>query len=169
MAEPLEIERKYIIKLPEKSVIEAADGYTKSEILQIYLKSKKGITHRIRKRVFDCGVEYTETTKIRLDAMTAIENEKAITEEDFLLLEKEIAQGTKPISKVRHTFIFEEQLFEVDVYPQWKHSCILETELKDKETEVIFPAFINIIKEVTGIKGYSNAQMSRCFPEEVDL
>ena len=167
MADPLEIERKYIIEIPEESVMQCAEEYSKSHILQIYLKGEEGLTHRIRKRIFEDVTEYTETTKIRLDAMTAIENERVITEEEFLNLEKNIKEGTRPIYKIRHTFVFEEQVFEVDVYPEWKNSCILETELNNKETRVVFPTFINIIKEVTGIKGYSNAQMSMDFPKEI--
>lgn len=166
MSEPIEIERKYIIELPDVGAMQGCEGYTKSEILQIYLKSERGVTHRIRRRAFESEIQYTETKKIRLDALSAIENEKAITKEEFELLQSNKAADTVPISKVRHTFVFLGQVFEVDVYPNWKKSCILETELSERNTEVTFPPFINIIKEVTGIKGYSNAQMSRSFPLE---
>ena len=58
------------------------------------------------------------------------------------------------------------QLFEIDVYPAWKNTAIMETELDDREREVEIPTFIEIIREVTGYKAYSNASMSKSFPKE---
>jgi len=43
----------------------------------------------------------------------------------------------------------------------------METELPSEDTNTDIPPFIKIIKEVTGIKAYSNASMSRAFPNEI--
>ena len=43
----------------------------------------------------------------------------------------------------------------------------METELESREEEVEFPSFIEILREVTGDKAYSNAAMSRTFPAEI--
>ena len=40
-------------------------------------------------------------------------------------------------------------------------------ELKSREAEVKIPEFLTILREVTGNKAYSNAGMSRAFPEEI--
>ena len=82
------------------------------------------------------------------------------------MLSETILEGTSPINKTRHTFSYLGQLFEIDIYPQWQHSAIMETELSSREAAVSFPAFIEIIREVTGDKAYSNAGMSRSFPPE---
>lgn len=163
----IEIERKYVIKLPDITLISKQMEYTKSDIIQIYLKSKCGQTRRIRKRGFFDRVEYYETTKIRIDEMSSTEIEKEINEEQYNILSKQILSDSSPIHKTRHTFVYEGQLFEIDVYPEWKNSAIMETELANRSDIVSFPSFLEIIKEVTGDKKYSNASMSRQFPEEI--
>ncbi len=162
----IEIERKYIIEIPAPALMESCEGYSKSEISQVYLASVRGLTHRIRKRVTGGEVRYYETKKIRLDKCSSREIEGEITESDFNKLLEKRAQDTKPIIKVRHSFSYKNQLFEVDIYPEWEHTCILETELSSRDKKVEFPQFLRILREVTGVREYSNASMSRAFPPE---
>jgi CYTH domain-containing protein len=54
----------------------------------------------------------------------------------------------------------------VDIYPEWTRSCILETELVSRDTDVKMPTFISIIGEVSGDKRYTNASMAEEFPKE---
>ncbi len=162
----IEIEKKYIIKKPEEKELLEMSEYTRSEITQIYLKSPRGITRRIRSRERSGNITYTETTKVRIDKMSAYEDEKEISCEEFERLSSEKDEKTLPIIKIRHTFVYEGQLFEIDVYPQWKSTAIMETELESRDKEVDFPEFITILREVTGDKKYSNAGMSRSFPKE---
>ena len=162
----IEIERKYIIAMPDESLFSAMDGYSRDEIVQTYLSSESGVTRRVRSRTSEHGVCYYETVKVRIDAMSAHESERELTEAEYLAMLPEIAEGTRPIVKVRHSFSYRSQLFEVDVYPEWKSTAILETELPSRDTAVKFPECITVLREVTGIKAYSNASMSRSFPEE---
>ncbi len=162
----IEIEKKYIIRLPRIDRMRSMDGYTESEIAQIYLDSDKGVTHRVRSRRMAGKTVYTETKKVRIDSMSAYEDEREIAEEEFLGMAAEPALGTRPISKIRHTFLYSGQLFEIDIYPEWGSTAILETELESRDTEVNFPDFIEIVKDVTGDRRYSNAAMARSFPPE---
>jgi CYTH domain-containing protein len=164
---PVEIERKYIIKIPDLSSVRANSGYKTTEITQIYLNSSDRVTHRIRKSVGSDGISYTETKKIRIDKISALEDEREISLERFEELSKNIKDGTRPIKKTRHKFTLGGQKYEVDIYPEWKETCILETELTSKDVDVRMPAFIEIIREVSGIREYSNAAMSYKFPEEI--
>lgn len=164
----LEIERKYIIKMPDFSRISMQDEYTKSDIIQIYLASPKGETHRIRRREYLEKTSYFETRKIRIDEMSVTEIEGEISEEKYNELSRLIAYGTSPVVKTRHTFVYMGQLFEIDVYPKWHSTAIMETELSSREVQVEFPPFIEIVAEVTGDKAYSNAAMSRSFPAEIN-
>ena len=166
MKNQVEIERKYIIKMPKISDMEKMCGYSADEITQIYLESEVGETRRIRKRSSSLGIVYTETRKIRIDKMSAIEKEREISEVEFSILERQIADGTAPIKKVRHSFEEGGQIFEIDVYPEWKNTAIMETELPTRETAVEIPSIIEIVEEVTGKREYSNAAMSRSFPKE---
>ena len=164
----LEIERKYIIEKPSIDKMRECGSYTSSDIVQIYLDAEVGVTRRIRSRTYADGVvQYFETEKRRVDKISAIEREGEITKADFDNLSLHIAKGSRPIIKARHTFLYLGQTFEVDVYPQWENTCIMETELASRATEVQMPDFIHIIAEVTGDRRYSNAAMSRSFPEEL--
>lgn len=164
---PLEIERKYIIKMPNLSIIREKAGYTASKIRQIYIESKPHVTHRIRSREYDGKAVYTETKKIRVDKISAIEDERVISKEEFEELSLLKKSGTSVISKVRHTFPYSDFLIEIDVYPEWKSTAIMEIELRSRDETVNIPDFIEIISEVTGNKKYSNAAMSENFPEEI--
>jgi CYTH domain-containing protein len=163
----IEIERKYIIKIPEPCLMKACDGYSESSIIQIYLNSSPSVTHRIRSRSFSLKTEYTETKKVRIDKLSAVEDEREISEKEFSELSKNIKAGTSPVRKTRYTFNYMGKIFEVDIYPEWKYTCILETELLNRDEKVDFPDFIETVAEVTGDKRYSNAAMSVRFPEEV--
>ena len=164
----LEIERKYIIRMPSPSILESQPEYTKSEILQIYLTSDEGVTHRIRRRIFADKVVYTETEKRRVNRISSEETEREISDEHFAYLSKRIKPGTTKLHKTRHTFLYLGQIFEIDVYPEWKKTAIMETELKNYDTKVEIPDFLTILKEVSGDKNYSNASMSHCFPQEYE-
>ena len=167
MTDHIEIERKYVIAMPQIAAMSAEEGYTSSDIVQIYLESAPHITHRVRSRTMNGITKYTETKKIRISGMSAFEDEREIDENEFSSLRKDIAPDTTPVIKTRHTFVYHGQLFEVDIYPNWHTTAIMETELPTEDTVTDMPPFIRIIKEVTGIKAYSNASMSRAFPDEI--
>jgi len=167
MPNQVEIERKYIIKMPSESILSAQNGYTVSKIVQIYLSSEADVTHRVRMRSFGDRVVYTETKKTRIDFISSHEEENEITEAEFCELSGKIKNGTRPVIKTRHTFVLDEVTFEIDVYPEWQNTAIMETELKSREETVKMPSFIEIVKDVTGDKNYSNASMAYAFPEEL--
>ena len=163
----IEIERKYVIEMPDLSFISDQPEYTESDILQIYLTSAKGETSRIRKRVFFDRVEYTKTTKIRIDAISSNEIESEISEGEFDLLALQIRDGSSALNKTRHTFSYLGNTIEIDIYPQWQRTAIMETELDSADKILDLPPFIKVIKEVTGDKSYSNSSMASSFPPEL--
>ena len=166
----LEIERKYVIEKPQIDKMRECGAYTSSEIVQIYLDSETGVTRRVRSRTYPDGrVQYFETEKQRVDEMSSIEREREITKVEFDNFSLQIAQDTRPIIKTRHTFDYLGQTFEIDVYPEWERTAVMETELPSRDTEVEMPDFIHIAVEVTGDKRYSNAAMSRKFPDELKI
>jgi len=166
MDNKIEIERKYVIKKPSLKSLRVMKDYTESEITQIYLESEKNVTHRVRSRVYPDRAVYTETKKIRVDKMSAYEDESEICEADFKEKSKKIDKATRPILKKRYTFTHNNHVFEIDVYPDWERCAIMETELESREELVDFPYFIEIVREVTGEREYSNAAMAHSFPKE---
>ena len=167
MSTPLEIERKYVIRKPDISMLSSHEGYTVSQIDQTYLESAAHVTHRVRARRYLGRTVYTETRKVRIDKMSVYEDEREISESEYMALIANRAIDTVTLRKTRHTFIYLGQTFEIDIYPEWRETAILETELESRETVVAFPDFIEIVAEVTGEKKYSNASMSREFPTEL--
>ena len=163
----VEIERKYVIEKPSVEIMSSLEGYSSSDIIQIYLISERGVTHRIRSRAYQGGdIRYYETKKIRIDAVSSHEYEREIEKSEFDALAERISPDSHPIRKTRYTFDYLGQTFEIDVYPEWERTAIMETELPARDTVVSFPDFIRIVSEVTGDKRFSNAAMSRSFPKE---
>ncbi len=164
--ENTEIERKFIIKKPSIDTIASMESYSESEILQIYIEDEK-LTHRVRKRVYKNGAcEYTENTKSRINAMSAVECENEITCELFDELSKNMEKGARPLLKIRRTFAYLDKIFEIDEYPEWKNTCIMEVELMSEEEKTEFPPFIEVMREVTGERAYSNHSMAHIMPKE---
>lgn len=163
---PLEIEKKYIILIPELDRLAEVDGYTKSEIVQTYLISHPHVTHRVRKRVYPDRTVYTETKKVRIDKISSYEDEREIDEVEYLALLALADPAAVPVVKTRHTLPYGELTVEIDVYPNWGKCCIMEIELPDRENIPALPDYVTLVADVTGEKAYSNAAMSRCFPPE---
>ncbi len=162
----LEIERKYIIKMPDLSLLASQPDYTESRITQIYISGEAGETRRVRRRVYPDKTLYFETIKRRVDAMSSEESEREIDAAEYERLAEGILPETQPVNKRRLTFTHLEATFEIDIYPEWQVTAIMETELPSRDTVVTTPPFITVIREVTGNKAYSNAAMSRVFPPE---
>lgn len=66
----------------------------------------------------------------------------------------------KQIRKTRYCLTYENQYFEIDVYPFWQDKVIAEIELSDENTKVVFPKQIKVIKEVTDDESYKNAALA---------
>ena len=167
MKKQIETERKYIIEMPDTEKIRAMQDYTESEIEQTYLTAEKGKTHRIRRRAYPDRVEYIENIKTRISPMSVIEEEGEITPEGYSELSALIETGTAPVYKKRYTFSYGGYTLEIDVYPQWRRSAVLEVELESESVTPPLPVWIKVIREVTGDKAYSNHTMARSFPEEL--
>ncbi len=163
---PIETERKFIIRIPKTSDMRGCEKYSCSAIEQIYLPSSAGITHRIRHRLTAGKSVYTETVKTRISAMSCIEEEKEIAREEYSRLKGERDKNRRIVKKNRHTFLFGGQLFEIDIYPFRKNSCVMETELKNESDRPALPPFVRVIKEVTGDHRYSNAALASRIPDD---
>lgn len=166
MKDFIEIERKFIIEMPNRDELLSLDFAESSFITQIYLSAPDGITRRVRSRSYKTGTRYFETVKRRIDIISAYEDEREISESEFTEKSKEIREGSTAISKERITFPYKSHTVEIDIYPEWKSTAIMEIELKSREEKLEIPGFIKIIKEVTGERKYTNAAMSESFPEE---
>ena len=160
-----EIERKFLIKYPDMVMLEScAEG---TEIIQTYLLSEtKGETARVRKRGSGGAYTYTHTVKTRVSDMRKVEIEREVPEEEYASLLKNADPGRRTIYKQRWCLDYKGQMFEIDIFPFWSDRAIMEIELTDENQAVIFPPEIEIIKEVTHDRRYTNASMAKDIPED---
>ena len=166
---PLEIERKYLIKMPDVTVLEQQPVYTRIEMEQAYLKNQgENAGMRVRKSVIKGKAIYKKTFKKNITSVTRVEIEDDITEEAYNEYLKDIDDGSAVIKKVRHCFMFEGQFFELDIYPFWSDRATLELEISSEDQKITLPPFISLIKEVTEDKRYTNRSLSYdIFTEEL--
>ena len=162
---PLEIERKYLIKKPQREALLAVPGCVVSEITQTYLLNPEAV-ERVRKRVYADKTVYTHTLKKRISAMSAYEAENEIGPEEYgqLLLRRDPARNV--IMKTRYALPCGSLVAEVDVYPFWQRQAVMEIELPSEDTPVSIPSCIALLREVTGNHAYSNNQLSLRIPDE---
>jgi CYTH domain-containing protein len=159
--EPYEIERKYLIKYPSIKSLENDANCTKVEIIQTYLKSEDGVEMRVRQRGQNGSYLYTKTTKKQLSPVKRIEYEERISQDEYLNLLMNADTSCKQIRKTRYCLVYKNQYFEIDIYPFWKDQAIMEIELQTEDQEISFPPQIEIVKEVTNDKNYSNYALSK--------
>ena len=159
-----EIERKYLIRMPERAWLAAnAEG---TEITQTYLLARPGTTERVRRRGRDGVYTYTHTTKTKLSDLRRIEDEEEITEEAYLRLLRRADPERNVIEKTRWCFPYEGQLFELDLFPFWEDRAFLEIEIPDESQPVRLPPWLRVIREVSADPRYTNAALSLEIPRE---
>lgn len=155
---PIEIERKFLVKLPTVEQLKAG-GACKSNIVQTYLKRHDPtIERRVRQRGIDSEFSYYYTEKTTLSEYSRSEVERRITKDEYLRL---LVEGVATLRKDRYCFFYENQYFELDVYPDWENEAILEIELTEEGQEVKLPDWISVIKEVTDDESYKNASLAK--------
>lgn len=157
----IETERKYLITTPDFSLIEGLDGYSASDFEQTYLSSEKGVTRRVRLSRENGKTSYIYNEKRRISPISCIEDEREISEDEYRVLLAEKEPCTETVVKTRRTFLFGGQLFEIDSYPFSPDVCVCETELESESDAAVFPDFIQIIREVSGEKEYSNHSIAK--------
>lgn len=158
---PMEIERKYLIKMPSIKNLQGNYKMHKSEIIQTYLISDStDIERRVRQRgqAGDMSYYYTEKSPVSFGKRKEIE--RIITQSEYTELLLEADTSRKQIKKTRYCFVYKDRYFELDVYPFWKDQAILEIELEDIDEKVELPPEIEIIRDVTGDKAFSNAALA---------
>lgn len=159
--EPLEIERKFLIEYPDIDWLENSPSCKKIEIIQTYLKSAENEEIRVRQRGMNGNYIYFKTVKRRVDNLKRIEIEKRLSKDEYLTHLMEADTEKRQIRKNRYCLMSDNQYFEIDVYPFWNDKAILEIELSDEGSEIVFPEKIKIIKEVTDDENYKNASLAK--------
>jgi len=160
-SEPIEIERKFLIEYPDTELLEKNPNCKRIEIIQTYLNSYNGDEVRVRKWGEGGNFIYFKTVKKKISGIKRVEIENRLTKEEYLNLLQNADMGKREIRKIRYCLSYENQYFEIDVYPFWKDKAIVEIELGFENEEIVFPQFIKVIKEVTDDDSYKNASLAK--------
>lgn len=159
--EPLEIERKYLIEYPDIAWLESTPNCRRIEIIQTYLRSQDGEEVRVRQRGMDGSYVYYKTVKRSISGLKRVEIERRLSKEEYLTLLMEADTSRRQIRKTRYCLTYDNQYFEIDIYPFWQDKAIVEIELSDETAEIRFPKQLNVIAEVTNDESYKNAFLAR--------
>ena len=157
---PSEIERKYLIEMPNLDLLKDTYTLNKVSIIQTYLESSSGVERRVRQRGTVGTYSYYYTEK-RGEGIERIETEKKITKDEYLDYLMEADTSLKQIRKDRYCFVYENSYIELDIYPFWQNYAVVEVELTNKEEKVELPPEIVVIKEVTEDKRFKNSSLAK--------
>lgn len=159
--EPFEIERKFLIQYPDLNWLQNNPNCQRIEIIQTYLRTVDGEETRVRQRGMDGHYIYFQTTKKLVSGLKRVEIEKRLSKDEYLTLLMNADPNKRQIRKDRYCLTYENQYFEIDVYPFWDDKAIVELELSDENTEIVFPKEIKVMKEVTDDENYKNASLAK--------
>lgn len=163
--EPREVERKYLIKMPDLHFLESLPLCRKVDITQAYIITPEGRA-RIRARGEGGQTQYFKTVKRTISALTRVEEEHRLTKQEFDDLMLFADKKRKAIVKSRHCLLWNATYFELDVFDFWKTQAFLEVELLDESDEVRLPDFIEVIRDVSGDDRYRNSALAKEIPAE---
>ena len=163
----LEIERKYLIRMPDIQRLAAMPGCETWDILQTYLMDgEDGSTHRVRSIFSDGNTVYIYTHKRRLSDMSHEEREMEVSRSEYEKLLKQANPALHAIDKRRYRIPYEGQLLEIDIYSFWQDRATLEIELESEEQAVALPDWLSIVRELTGERAYKNRFLAEEVPME---
>jgi CYTH domain-containing protein/predicted ATPase len=152
LPQPIEKERRYVVevKAPIPECIE-------SEIIQTYLTAEPGCEMRLRRRVWKGKKVNILTTKKKVADDERIETERTLTNNLYASLLRQADPYRQTIKKIRKTFIWKGQFFELDHFLEpINHLITLEVKGVAEKEDVHFPPAVKVIKDITGDMAYDN-------------
>lgn len=92
---------------------------------------------------------YTQTTKRKLTERKRAKVERRLSKDEYLRLLMDTDPICRPIRKTRYCLAWDNQYFEIDIYPSWYDRAILEIELSSERAPIHFSEHIRDFREVT--------------------
>ena len=163
---PIEIERKFLVKMPDIEKLVSEYRAVKIDILQTYLMSNDTNEEtRVRQRGQSGEYTYFFTKKKEISNMSRVETGGVITQHEYIDLLMNADTALKPVRKERYCFVSDNLYFVLDVHPFWRDYAILEIELTRENQEIAFPTFIDVIREVTDDLRFRNRSIAKEIPK----
>ena len=167
MHSAMEIERKYLIRMPDEKLLAQMPGCEIWEIIQTYLSDCGNCyTNRIRRVRVNGQEKYIRTVKQRVNALSCHESEGEICREEYEELLRQKDPALNSIEKRRYRVPYAGQLLEIDMYSFWKDRATLEIEFDSEDAVPVLPEWLDIVRELTGEPAYKNLYLAREIPME---
>ena len=156
LPQPIEEERKYIVEL----VGDMPDSI-ESSITQTYLVAEPGSEVRLRRRGWDGKFVNVHTNKKKVSGAEEIVTERQVSNALYESLLQQADPYRQTIHKMRKSFIWKGQFFELDTYHgHLEGLVILETKGIANHEDVKFPPFLKVLKDITGDTEYYNYNLA---------
>ena len=161
--DPGEINKRFLIKMPDVSLLENMNGCSRVDIAQSYLVSADpSTTIRVRQRGLNGTYSYTKTVKRRISGGT-FSTDLRITKEEYRDMTLNADPALSPISKKRYCLVKDDIGIKIDIFPFWRTFAILEAEM-DPDDELVLPEFVEVIEDITGDERFYNRSLARKLP-----
>ena len=166
-APPLEIERKWLIRMPDMGLLKEKAARI-IDMEQVYLKGgAPGVSMRVRKSEERGKVTYHRNEKQKLSHTVRIERDEEINRQHYKILLGFADPKLRKIEKTRYCVPLAGGLTaEIDVFPFWSDRAFCEVELPAEDTPVTLPDWLDVVREVSADKRYTNLALAREIPME---
>ena len=152
LPQPIEEERKYIVELTGD-----VPDCIESDITQTYLVADPDCEVRLRRRGWNGKYVNVHLTKKKLSDKEELVTERQVNNNLYRSLLQQADPYRSTIKKLRKSFIWKGQFFELDTYLEpISNLMILETKGIARHEDVKFPPFIRVVEDITGNKKYYN-------------
>ena len=168
MSTKKEIERKFLVELPLSADARAQlKEFPPAQIIQVYMVPEvNGTVERVRMssiKLMDATfTHYYHTVKRHVSAGINDETEIDLNKKQYdCYLKHRVYNNRVPVIKDRHLIDWKGKTFELDIFHGANEGlAVLEIELEDIEETFELPPFINIVREVTEEKEFSNFNLA---------
>ena len=159
---PIEKFKKYLVEYDEDVLkkVKQETNYSNVHITQYYLTSVQGVERRIRRREKAGNVLYYYSESRVLSTNERIKKDRILSERQYFDYVPEIDNKLKPIDKERHSFIFDNHFFKLDIFNFDKTKGLLSLQLPE-DGQVKLPEYIKVVKEVSDNTDYKNYNLAQ--------
>ncbi len=158
--EPMEKKHKYLISLPSLDKLVQDYQAVAFDMMQTYLiETNPQIERRVRQQKNGSDYLYFYTEKHLMPDNTKWDTEKPISQKEYIQYLMEGDMSLHTVHKTKYRFNYQNQRFEIDVYPFSDDRAIMFC--YGGHGEVVLPPEIDILREVTGVAEYKNKQLAK--------
>ena len=153
--------RKYLISMPDVSLLTETFVATDIEMMQTYLmNSNPMVERRIRQQENGPDYLYFYTEKSIGEDGTRWVTERPISEKEYIRYLMECDAALHPVRKRKFRFIANGHRMEIDLYPFSSEKAILFVYGTGDDQSATIPDGITVLKDVTGDPEYKNRRLA---------